>query len=186
MGSFNQGRVGAPPCRFEGGRVEEPFIEGEEAFSNAIGNIVQIVGPQLVGNEAARRKAWLASRSRVVIEKHEEHSIAANRSKKTREGSWGSGGKETTTKRGRRRRRRKAHCILFNLDDRHVSLIRAQTDGTTPSRDTRLRCYANRDSRGRASILGEHGDPCARMEKGYRPEERLSLSFETSLSAMRR
>ena len=57
VGSFNQGRVGAPSCRFEGGRVEKPLVEGEEAFSDAIGNIVQIVGPQLVRNEAARGKS---------------------------------------------------------------------------------------------------------------------------------
>lgn len=53
MCPFDQGGVGAPSCSFEGSRAEEVLIESDKSLSYPIGDISQVVGSELVRDQAA-------------------------------------------------------------------------------------------------------------------------------------
>ena len=53
MCSFDKGGIRAPTGGLEGRRVEEAFVEGKEPFAYTVGNLIQIAGTELVGNQTA-------------------------------------------------------------------------------------------------------------------------------------
>lgn len=81
MCALDMGGVGAPASGFEGGRVDEALVDGQEAFAHTVGDFIEVTRAQLIRDQPSQEISYsivleVYIESNLLFQLNDRHDVA--------------------------------------------------------------------------------------------------------------